>query len=894
MSLDPGTRFGPYEILTLLGAGGMGEVYQARDDRLNRTVALKILPADLVTNAERRRRFIQEAQLASSLQHPNIITIFDIGSSDGGEYLAMELVRGRTLDTVIPKKGLRLQEALRYSIQITDALAAAHGAGIVHRDLKPGNIMVTDQGQIKILDFGLATLTEAEPTSNADETRVQAEAVQTGAGTILGTVAYMSPEQAEGKKVDARSDIFSFGSILYEMLSGKRAFRADSTPGTLAAVINLEPQPLGKVVEDVPQAVERLVSRCLRKDLTKRAQHASDIKLTLEELHEDSSSGSIQATPASASAPRARGRRSVVGIAIAVMVVALAGAAVVWWPREAPARAALAPVPLTTLPGSEIHPSFSPDGSQVAFTWRREGALASDVYVQIIGGSGTPLRLTDDSGAHAFPAWSPDGKSIALWHVPIGAAGPAPSRLTLNVVSPLGGPERQVLEWSGAPRRIEWSPDGRWLAVSPVDVRANLDRGITLVSPTTGERIEWTAIDKVFAGSAEPAFSPDGRRLAYTRPKDDFSADVYLASVGDDGRPVGQPTLLPYGGKEAAAPVWTVDGRDLLLIESVPSSNGGVIRVRVDGSRPAERIPGLEHPARAPVAVARSGQRLAFARGGLDVDIWRLDLKDQAASGRLAPSTLHEEGADLSPDGTRITFSSNRSGAREIWVADVTGENALALTQFGGPVPGTARWSPDGRQIAFDARPQGNSDIFVVSAGGGAVRQLTKEAGEDARPAWSHDGRHIYFSSDRSGRGEIWRISVDGSDPAQITKEGGTSVVASHDGEWLYYQAATRDPSIYRIHPDGSGDAVAVAENVRFLGFDTTARGLWFLTNPTAVQRSGTFRMLRATDNKIIDVATPDVVPVNVGVTVSVDDRYILFTRGDTSGTDLLLVNGFQ
>ncbi len=244
MPLDSGTRLGPYQISTLLGTGGMGEVYQARDERLNRMVALKLLPAELVADPERRRRFIQEAQLASSLQHPNIITIFDVGSADQGEYLAMELVRGRTLDQVIPQKGFRLQEALRYAIQITDALSAAHGAGIVHRDLKPGNIMVTDQGQIKILDFGLATLTEHAPTTAADETRVLSEAPKTGAGTILGTVAYMSPEQAEGRKVDARSDIFSFGSILYEMLSGKRAFRADSTPGTLAAVINLEPQPL--------------------------------------------------------------------------------------------------------------------------------------------------------------------------------------------------------------------------------------------------------------------------------------------------------------------------------------------------------------------------------------------------------------------------------------------------------------------------------------------------------------------------------------------------------------------------------------------------------------------------------------------------------------------------
>jgi len=892
MPLESGSRLGPYEIVALLGAGGMGEVYQARDSRLNRMVALKVLPVDLVADTERRLRFIQEAQLASSLQHPNIITIFDIGSSDGGEYVAMELVRGQTLDAVIPKKGLRLQPALQYAIQITDALAAAHGAGIVHRDLKPSNIMVTEQGQIKILDFGLATLIQVGSASAADETRVQAKAVETGAGTILGTVAYMSPEQAEGKPVDARSDIFSFGAIFYEMLSGSRAFRADSIPGTLAAVINLEPPALAKLVADVPQPVERLVNRCLRKDLAKRAQHASDVRLALEELHEDSSSGSLQATRVAVTARRSWGLHAAIGIG----VLALGGAvaAVVWWPRGAPARAALASVSLTTLPGSEFHPSFSPDGNQVAFTWQRENATASDVYAQIIGGSGTPLRLTDDGHSHTFPAWSPDGKSIALWHLPPGATLGTPSTLpaALSLVSPLGGPERQVLDWFGPPRRISWSPDSRWLAVSPVNVRANVDRGITLVSLATGEQIEWVAIDKVFAGSAEPAFSPDGRRLAYIRVRDDFSAEVFIVAVGADGRPGGQPTILPYGGKEAASPVWTMDGRDLLITDGVPSSNGGVIRVPVDGSRPAERIAGLQRTSRnAGVVIAARGERLAFARSGSDVDIWRLDLKDPSRSGRLAASTLHDEGADPSPDGTRIAFSSNRSGAREIWVADVTGENALALTQFGGPVPGTARWSPDGRQIAFDGRPNGNSEIFVVAAGGGAARQLTHETGEDARPAWSHDGRSIYFSSDRSGRNEIWRMSADGSAPMQITTQGANSVVASRDGQWLYY---LDNVSIYRIRPDGSGDRVKVAENVRFLTFAATASGLWFVANPSSGERGALLRMLRFADNTISDVLRLEFVPASVGLSVSADERYVFLTRPDPNGSDLFLVSDFR
>jgi hypothetical protein len=423
----------------------------------------------------------------------------------------MELVRGKTLDQVIPQKGLRLQEALRYAVQITDALSAAHGAGIVHRDLKPGNIMVTEQGQIKILDFGLATLTEQEPSSAADETRVQSDAVKTGAGTILGTVAYMSPEQAEGRKVDARSDIFSFGSILYEMLSGKRAFRADSTPGTLAAVINLEPQPLAKVTEDVPPAVEQLVSRCLRKDLNRRAQHASDIKVALEDLQEDSRSGSLQRSAAVSAPPRAGGVGA--GMIAAGLVAVLAIGAAVWalWPSTSPPPTSFAPVALTSLPGNESAPGLSPDGSQVVFAWTREGALP-DIYVQLIGAGSTPLRLTDDGSAHGLAVWAPDGRSIAFWHAPV-PIGPqtANSQATLTVIPALGGAERRILEWDGTARRIVWTPDGRWLATSPVGVRTNRERGITLVSPATGERIEWVSVDKAFAASAGRLYRPARR-----------------------------------------------------------------------------------------------------------------------------------------------------------------------------------------------------------------------------------------------------------------------------------------------------------------------------------------------------------------------------------------------
>ncbi|HEX5497912.1 MAG TPA: LpqB family beta-propeller domain-containing protein, partial [Thermomicrobiales bacterium] len=312
---------------------------------------------------------------------------------------------------------------------------------------------------------------------------------------------------------------------------------------------------------------------------------------------------------------------------------------------------------------------------------------------------------------------------------------------------------------------IAWSPDGRWLAISPVSARANMGKGLVLISPTTGDEIDWVGLNRVFVGSGEPAFSPDGRQLAYTRTTGDFTGQVNIVPVGTDGKPAGPPTPLAYRGQELHHPLWTADGKDLLAIEGSSSSNGGVTRIPIAAPAEAERLAGLDHATT--MALSRDGTKLIVSRGGNNSNVWRVDLHDPAKSGAFAPSTLWDGDGAYSPDGRHVVFSSNRGGPRELWVADANGDNAVPVTSFDGPISGTPRWSPDGRAIAFDSRPDGNSDIFVVPAGGGAVRQLTHAPGEDARPAWAADGRFVYFCSDRSGRNEIWRMSADGTDPVQ-------------------------------------------------------------------------------------------------------------------------------
>ena len=404
--------------------------------------------------------------------------------------------------------------------------------------------------------------------------------------------------------------------------------------------------------------------------------------------------------------------------------------------------------------------------------------------------------------------------------------------------------------------------------------------------------MDWAAIDRAFVSSADPAFSPDGRRIAYTTTTGDFTGEVHIVAVGNDGKPGGPPTLLDYKGQGLRNPVWTTDGKSILVVDGSPTSNGGVTRVPVDDPSQAQRLSGLDRAT--DLALSRDGTKLVFSRGTDNNDLWRIDLRDPSKSGRFAASTLFEGGPEYSPDGKYIAFSSNRGGGREIWVADANGENATAVTNFNGPIAGTGRWSPDSRQIVFDSRPDGNSDIFVVSRGGGPVKQLTRTPGEDARPAWSHDGRWIYFSSDRTGRSEIWRMSADGGEPGQITRNGGVVVVASSDGQHLFYKRSMNSGPIYDIHPDGTGDTVFVAETTfAVLPYTTTASGLWWLSSPIDGRSYWSLRMLRFADRKFVEAAKLEF-GSSLNVSVSPDEHYLLMTKGDTSGTDLLLVNNFR
>ena len=889
MALAHGTKLGPYEIQSLLGSGGMGEVYRAIQSSLGRQVAIKVLPAEKVADPERKQCFVQEAKAASSLNHPNIITIYDIGQADGIDFISMECVSGKALDRLIPRHGMRLNEALKYAVQIADALARAHAAGIVHRDLKPGNIMVNEHGLVKVLDFGLAKLTEAAPAVEDEATRTMRPTTEEG--KIVGTVAYMSPEQAEGKKVDARSDIFSFGSVLYEMVTGRQAFHGETKASTLAAILKDNPRPASQLVDGLPREVERLISRCLRKEVNQRSQHMDDVKIALEELKEESDSGVLGSAAGSMPKPR----RLLWALSIAAV---LAFAAVGVWLVRSKNRAPEAPlvaVPLTSYPGIERWPSFSPDGTQVAFAWNGEKQDNWDIYVKQIGVE-PPYRLTNDPAVDYSPAWSPDGRLIAFLR------DVSPGKTAIMLIPQRGGSERTLAEVNGSLEYVSdgpflsWTPDSKWL-IGATPTIGQHGEGLRLYSAETGEQRPLTNPPIEEIGDTAPAVSPDGRTLVFSRVSPDlFNVTLWLLHLGDGYKPLGKEEKVQTSNMTNVGAAWLPDGSEFVF-GSGTENNFGLWRTTASSGAIPKKVNLDASNALAP-AISRLGNRLAFATEKYDLNIWRVDLKGPGQKPgppfRFIASTQVEQYPAYSPDGRRIAFMSERSGTQEIWVCDSDGSKAAQLTSFGGAAIYGPSWSPDSQNIALTVVQKGmKEDIYVVSANGGVPRRLTTHPAEDKWPDWSHDGKWIYFSSTRSGQEEIWKMPSSGGDAVQITRNFGDMPQESTDGRFLFYMKGWPDAaSVWRASVDGTQEA-KVVDSVDGDGEWTVGKdGIYFVTMPDKMGHSDIciYEFATGQNRKILTNQRP----VGNHIAVSPDGRTILYPQSDESGSVLMLVENFR
>ena len=781
MALSSGTRLGPYEIVAQIGAGGMGEVWKARDTRLGRTVAIKVLPEHLSSSAESRQRFEREAKTISQLSHPHICALYDVGSQEGVEYLVMELLEGETLASRLVRGALPLDQTLSYGAQIADALDKAHRQGIVHRDLKPGNVMLTKSG-VKLLDFGLAK--GLMPPVGKGSGSGQLTALPTAAGgpnltqegTILGTFQYMAPEQLEGKDADARTDIFALGAVLYEMATGRKAFSGTSQASLITAIMASEPPPISSVSTLTPPALDRVVRTCLAKDPEERWQSAQDVGRSLVWLGEG---GSQAALAVSATAPRKRRERLWQSVAAAGVAAAAVLAVLLLRETRHSQRVlhATIPPPAATSfwleqngPGPAV---LSPDGSEIAFTAADQAGKFS-LYVRPLA-SGEARVLPGTEGA-MYPFWSPDSRSLGYF-----VAG------KLKTVAASGGPPLTICN-AAEGKGGAWSPSG--VIVFAPSAQATLSR----VSEKGGEPSAVTQLDTKRGDDSHrlPYSLPDGRHFLYLARSQTSPVEGHAIVVGSlDGGPAKLLLRSPAAAQYAGGYLFYL--RETALMAR--PFDAGRLEFSGDPSPVAERI-FIPAPNTA-VGVFSASQNgiLAYqtAQGGTGSALELLE-RDGKSAGVLGEVGGFRE-VSLSPDGKQAVaaLGDAESGTNDLWIFDLA--RALRTRFTFDPADDRAPlWSPDGKTVVFSSSRKGHYDLYRKAIGGTSEEEPLLVSEQDKYPAaWSADGKVlVYNENSKDTDYDIWLLQLNGApkpEPFLKTKAAEVAGALSPDGRWLSYMS---------------------------------------------------------------------------------------------------------
>lgn len=814
--LAPGSKLGSYEIAALLGSGGMGQVYRARDTTLNRDVAVKVLPDLFALDRDRLARFTREAQMLAALNHPSIVTVHSVEEDRGVHFITMELVKGQTLAALLPREGFALDRFFDIALPLAEAVAAAHAQEIVHRDLKPANVMVTADGRVKVLDFGLA-----RPTTGAagpgDITAI------TEAGMVVGTYGYLSPEQARGQTVDLRTDIFALGIIFYEMLTGRRPFAGATLADVLSSVMKDVPPLVSSLRPGVPRELSRLVRLCLSKDPSRRMQSALDIRNELDQLKREMDSGELfaEARPAPV---RAWGTSRAWWTAGAVIILLLGGAAS-WMlsePRPAPGVRLSNPRQLTFTTGVESFPSWSPDRGRIAYVSDQSGN--NDIWVVPAAG-GAARNFTDHPGNDTEPAWSPDGNQIAF------ISYRDPDRGGIYVMPALGGrPER--ISPRGSAESVfspQWSADGTELAHMRREPEGNVIEIVSLATRQT-RRI---AVPGEQGNRFDLSWSRDGRYFAYVRAgsRDGEVNRLWVLRAAD-----GEAFAVTDGTTGDWSPMWSADGHTLFFL----SNRGGSVdlwqqRITAQGTPAGEASPLTVGIGMQAAALSADGRTLAYARGRRVANVWRVPILDDREAGwEDADQLTFDEAAvvelDLHPDG-QLIMSSDRGGSRDLWLVAMDGTEMRQLTASRGS-DNAPRFSPDGSRIAFHSIRQGYPDIWVLPTDGGPAVKLTTNPMSDMYPSWSPDGRMIGYYGLVGGGWNLLVVPASGGEPHQVTTGDVSKYYPqwSPDANWIFFSSGS-ERQIFRMPAAGGAPEQVTKALVSYFRWSPDGTRLYFPGN---------------------------------------------------------------